>query len=105
MQPIWQALYDNNADVVVSGHNHQYERFAPQTPSGALDTVRGIREFVAGMGGRSHYTFGTIQPNSEVRNSDTYGVLKLTLHANSYDWQFVPQAGMTFTDSGTNNCH
>jgi hypothetical protein len=58
-----------------------------------------------GTGGRSHYLFGTIQPNSEVRNSDTFGVLKLTLHANSYDWQFVPQAGKTFTDSGTSTCH
>jgi hypothetical protein len=105
MTPIWQALYDFNADVVVSGHNHQYERFAPQTANGTLDTVRGIREFVVGTGGRSHYTFGTIQPNSEVRNSDTYGVIKLTLHANGYDWQFVPEAGKTFTDSGSNTCH
>jgi hypothetical protein len=105
MTPIWQALYDNNADVVVSGHNHQYERFAPQDANGNLDTARGIREFVAGMGGRSHYSFGAIQPNSEVRNSDTYGVLKLTLHANSYDWQFVPEAGKTFTDTGSTNCH
>jgi acid phosphatase type 7 len=105
MGPIVQALYDFNADVVVAGHNHNYERFAPMNPSGQLDTVRGIRHFVAGMGGRSHYSFGTIQPNSEVRNSTTYGVLKLTLHANSYDWQFVPQAGMTFTDNGTTSCH
>jgi acid phosphatase type 7 len=105
MTPIWQALYDFNADVVVAGHNHQYERFAPQTANGTLDTVRGIREFVVGTGGRSHYNFATIQPNSEVRNSDTYGVIKLTLHANGYDWQFVPEAGKTFTDSGSNNCH
>jgi acid phosphatase type 7 len=102
---MWQDLYNANADVVLAGHNHQYERFAPQNPSGQLDTARGIREFVAGTGGRSHYTFGTIQPNSEVRNSDTYGVLKLTLHSNSYDWQFVPEAGKTFTDSGTGTCH
>jgi len=105
MGPVWQALYDFNADVVLSGHNHQYERFAPQNPSGQLDTTRGLREFVAGTGGASHYSFGTIQPNSEVRNGDTFGVLKLTLHSNSYDWKFVPEAGKTFTDSGTGTCH
>jgi Calcineurin-like phosphoesterase len=105
MGPVWQALYDLNADVVLSGHNHQYERFAPQDPSGQFDNARGIREFVAGTGGQSHYAFGTVQPNSEVRNGDTFGVLKLTLHSNSYDWQFVPEAGKTFTDSGTGTCH
>jgi hypothetical protein len=105
MTPLWQALYDFNADVVLSGHNHQYERFAPQDPNGNLDTARGLREFVAGTGGESHYSFAATQPNSEVRNGDTFGVLKLTLHANSYDWQFVPEAGKTFTDSGTTNCH
>ncbi len=105
MQPIWQALYDYNADAVVAGHEHQYERFAPQTASGALDLARGIRLFVAGMGGRSHYGFGTIRPNSEVRNGDSDGVLKLTLHPTSYDWQFVPAASGTFTDVGTSACH
>ncbi len=104
-RPLFQALYDYNADVVLFGHNHQYERFAPQNPNGGLDTTNGIRTFVAGMGGASHYSFGTIQPNSEVRNSDTYGVLKLTLHSNSFDWQFVPEAGKSFTDSGTTACH
>ena len=105
MRPIFQALYDFNADVLVTGHNHQYERFAPQNPAGVADTVRGIREFVAGMGGASHYTFGTIAPNSQARNGDTYGVLKLTLHANGYDWQFVPEAGKTFSDTGSGACH
>ena len=105
MTPLWQALYDFNADVVLSGHNHQYERFAPQDSAGNLDTARGLREFVAGTGGESHYGFAATQPNSEVRNGDTFGVLKLTLHANSYDWQFVPEAGKTFTDSGTTTCH
>ena len=103
--PLLQALYDNNADVIVTGHNHQYERFAPMNPSGQLDNTRGIRQFVVGTGGASHYGFGTIQPNSEVRNNNTYGVVKFTLHSNSYDWQFVPQAGKTFTDSGTTACH
>ena len=104
-RPLFQALYDYNADVVVTGHNHQYERFGPMNPTGGLDTARGIREFVAGMGGASHYSFGTIQANSEARNSDTYGVLKFTLHSNSYDWQFVPEAGKSYNDSGTTACH
>jgi len=105
-RPLFQALYDHGAEVVVSGHNHNYERFAPMDPSGTLDTATGIREFVAGMGGASHYGFTTTpQPNSEVRNGTTYGVLKFTLHPTSYDWQFVPVAGQTFTDSGTNDCH
>jgi acid phosphatase type 7 len=103
--PLVQALYDRNAEVIVSGHNHQYERFAPMNPSGAADSARGIREFVAGMGGAGLYGFGTIQPNSQARNNNTFGVLKLTLHANSYDWKFVPQAGKTYTDSGTTACH
>ncbi|MFE2754575.1 DNRLRE domain-containing protein [Actinosynnema sp. NPDC059335] len=104
-RPLFQALYDHNADVVIFGHNHQYERFAPQNPSGGLDTTRGIRTFVAGMGGASHYGFGTIRPNSEVRNSTAYGVLKLTLRSTGFDWQFVPVAGQTFTDSGSTACH
>lgn len=104
-RPLFQALYDSGAEVVVSGHNHQYERFAPMDPAGDLDTVTGIREFVAGMGGASHYGFGTPKPHSEVRDSTTYGVLKFTLHSASYDWQFVPVAGQSFTDSGTGICH
>ena len=105
MQPFWQALYDYSADVVLSGHEHNYERFAPQTPNGAADTVNGIREFVVGTGGRSHYSVSKRIANSEVANGKTYGVLKLTLHASTYDWQFVPVAGENFTDSGTGTCH
>jgi acid phosphatase type 7 len=101
----WNALYQYGADVVLNGHEHVYERFAPQTPAAAADPVAGIRQFTVGTGGASHYTFGTIQPNSEVRNGTTYGVLELTLHATSYDWQFVPVSGATFTDSGTGSCH
>jgi hypothetical protein len=104
-RPLYQALYDHNADVVLFGHNHQYERFAPQNPTGGPDTVRGLRSFVAGMGGVDRYGFGTIRANSEARNSDTFGVLKFTLHANSYDWQFVPEAGKTYNDRGTGSCH
>src|SRR6185369_17671028 len=104
-QALWQDLYDANADVVLVGHDHDYERFAPQDPTGVSDPARGIREFVVGTGGRSHYAIGTPAPNSEVRNSDTFGVLRLTLHPSSYDWKFVPEAGGTFTDSGTGYCH
>ena len=105
MRPTRQALYAANADVVVSGHDHDYERFAPQTPRGTRDTARGIREFVVGTGGASHVAFGTIKANSQVRNADTFGVLKLTLLPDSYKWKFVPVAGQSFTDSGTTSCH
>lgn len=104
MQPLWQALYDFGADVVLAGHEHNYERFAPQDPQGLADAIRGIRQFVIGSGGRSHYSFGAPIANSEVRNGDTYGVLKLTLHSGSYSWEFVPEARETFTDSGNAPC-
>ena len=103
-QPFWQALYDYGADVVLNGHDHEYERFAPQNPTAQADPTRGIREFIVGTGGGGLYSFSAPQPNSEVRNNTTYGVLKLTLHATSYDWQFVPIAGQTFTDTGSGNC-
>jgi hypothetical protein len=103
--PLWQALYDANADVVVGGHDHDYERFAPQTPLAKPDPARGIREFVVGTGGKSHRPFAPPHANSEVRNTDTFGVLKLTLRSGAYDWQFIPEAGKTFTDSGTGSCH
>jgi hypothetical protein len=105
VQPLWNALYDANADVVLNGHDHVYERFAPQDPNGGADPARGIREFIAGTGGMNHYSFNTPLPNSEVRNSDTYGVLKLTLHASGYDWRFTAEAGKSFTDSGSDSCH
>ncbi len=103
VQSYWQALYDYGADVVLNGHDHTYQRFAPQNPSAQADP-KGIREFVVGTGGAGLYSFPTNQPNTEVRNNTTWGVLKLTLHATSYDWQFVPIAGQTFTDSGSANC-
>jgi len=103
--PLWQALYDYNADIVISGHDHDYERFAPQTPAGVADPVRGIREFVVGTGGESHYAFGTPIANSEVRDNTSFGVLKLTLSADSYTWEFIPVAGASFRDSGSGTCH
>lgn len=104
IQPLWQALYDYSADVVLNGHEHNYERFAPQDPQGVADPVRGIREFVVGSGGRNHYEITTTIANSEVQNDDTYGVLKLTLHPDSYSWEFIPVAGGTFSDIGTAPC-
>lgn len=101
----WQDLYRAGADVVLSAHDHDYERFAPQTPGAIADPEQGIREFVVGTGGRSLYPFLKTQSNSEVRNNQTYGVLKLTLHPKSYDWQFVPEKAKTFTDSGSSSCH
>ena len=101
---LWQILYDAGADVVLSGHDHDYERFAPQDAAGNADPLNGTRQFVVGTGGTSLRPFETIQPNSEVRNSDTHGVLKLTLNATSYDWEFVPIAGQTFTDAGSASC-
>jgi hypothetical protein len=102
-QALWEALYEYGADVVLNGHDHNYERFAPQNPSGQADP-NGIREFVVGTGGAGLRPFLTTQSNSEVRNDIAHGVLKLTLHSTNYDWQFVPVAGQTFTDSGTANC-
>jgi hypothetical protein len=103
--PFWDALYEFNAEIVLNGHEHVYERFAPQTPNAVADAARGIREFIVGTGGASHYTFGTTKPNSEVRNNTANGVLKLTLKPNGYDWQFVAASGATFTDSGSGSCH
>jgi hypothetical protein len=91
---------------VLSGHDHDYERFAPQDPNGALDEERGIRQFVVGTGGDSVRPFGlTIQPNSKFRSGDTFGVLKLSLHPTSYDWVFVPIADQALIDPGSDTCH
>jgi hypothetical protein len=102
---LYQALYDYNAELVIAGHDHDYERFAPQDPIGRADPKRGLREFVVGTGGKSHREFGPKKPNSEVRNNDAFGVLKLTLKATGYDWKFLPEAGKTFTDAGSGDCH
>ncbi|HEY6072840.1 MAG TPA: metallophosphoesterase [Anaerolineales bacterium] len=103
VRPLWNTLYQYGADVVLNGHDHTYERFAPQNPNGQAD-AKGIREFVVGTGGASMYTQASIQPNSEAHQTGTLGVLKLTLHAASYDWEFVPVAGKTYKDSGSANC-
>ena len=101
----WEALYDHGVELVMNGHEHNYERFAPQKADGTADPVRGIRQIVVGTGGRNHTGFDSPIPNSEVRNDDTFGVLKLTLRPTSYEWEFVPEAGGTFTDMGSESCH
>jgi acid phosphatase type 7 len=105
LRPLWQALYDVKADVVINGHDHDYERFAPQDPDGKLDRERGIREFVIGTGGKGHRPFGKPEATSEVRDWTAFGVLKLTLKPKEYDWEFIPERGKTFTDSGSDSCH
>jgi len=105
MQAMWQDLYNANAEMLLSGHSHDYERYAPQNGSGGLDNTRGVRQFVVGTGGAFFTGMGTPDANSQVRNNTTYGIMKLTLRSTSYDWQFVPVTGSTFTDSGTTACH
>ncbi len=107
MQPLWQALYDLGADVVLGGNDHMYERFAPQTPTGMLDLAAGLTGFVVGTGGSRHYSFadGILKGNSQARNDDAFGVLELVLHPDSFEWQFLPEAGKTFSDAGSRPCH
>jgi acid phosphatase type 7 len=104
MKDIWQTLYRAGADVVVNGHDHNYERFAPQNPEGKAEPRRGIREFVVGTGGAELRDLATTRPNSEVQNTATYGVIKFVLHPKSYSWEFIPVQGQTFTDKGTQAC-
>jgi Calcineurin-like phosphoesterase/PASTA domain len=101
----WTALYAAGADVVLSGHDHVYERFDPQTPAAVADPAHGIRQFTVGTGGRDPYGFVTTRPNSVVRHTGTRGVLKLVLRMGTYDWEFLSEAGKTFTDSGSGSCH
>jgi len=102
---VWVALYEHGAEIVLAGHEHLYERFGPQTPDGSADPARGIREFIVGTGGAGHYPFGQPLANSEARSTGTHGVLKLTLFDEGYEWEFVPEAGKTFSDAGTGTCH
>ena len=103
MRELWRLLDQAGVDLVVVGHDHGYERFAPQDADGRLDP-RGIREFVAGTGGAPLYRTKTIQPNSEVRENQTWGVLKLALRGTGYEWEFVPIEGQSFRDFGSADC-
>jgi acid phosphatase type 7 len=105
LRAFWQDLYAAHADLVLAGHEHSYERFAPQDPSGHADPEHGIRQITVGTGGRSHTFLGFAQENSEVRNADTFGVLKLTLSPTKYKWEFLPEPGGKFHDSGEGTCH
>ena len=103
MRDIWRMLEDAHVDIVMTGHEHSYERFAPQDADGRRDAY-GIREFVVGTGGTALRPFRSVVPNSEVRDAITWGVLKLTLRESSYDWEFVPVEGGVFRDAGTAEC-
>lgn len=105
MDTLWQPLYKAGVDVILVGHDHNYERFAPQNPGGALDNAYGIRQFVVGTGGRNTSSMGSRKANSEVFNTGTFGVLEMTLSPTSYSWRFIPIAGQSFTDLGSGNCH
>jgi hypothetical protein len=104
VQPFVQAAYDRGVDVILNGHAHVYERFAPQSANGQRDDARGFRQFTVGTGGNSLYSFGSAAANSEVRYNGGFGVLRLTLRPDRYDWRFESEAGKTFTDSGSGLC-
>src|SRR5260370_16658662 len=105
MKAWWQAVYGGNADVVINGQDPNYERFAPQNPDGGSDLARGIREFVVGTGGKNHRPILLAKPNSESRNADAFGILKLALRSGGYDWQFISEPGKAFRDAGSGKCH
>jgi acid phosphatase type 7 len=104
---LWEDLYSAGVDVVLNGHAHVYERFAPLNPAGGIDEASGIREFVVGTGGDNHGDFGPVVPGSGYRDNTTFGVLKLTLRTDSYAWDLVPDGtpGGGAADSGTATCH
>jgi hypothetical protein len=105
MSSIYTELYNAGADVVLNGHDHDYERFAPQDPAGNLDTARGITEFVVGVGGSNFTTINyPLQPNSQTIQNTAFGVLKLSLNPGGYSWKFISVNG-SYSDSGTGTCH
>jgi hypothetical protein len=105
MGDLWSALVDGGADVVLSGHDHDYERFSPLDKDGRVDPERGIRSFVVGTGGRSYYPFSGTVPGSEKRIGNSFGILVLDLQPAAYRWEFVPVAGGDASDGGTGTCH
>ena len=105
VRPFWTMLHHRGAEVILSGHAHRYERFRPITPGG-VPSEKGIRQFIVGTGGEpGGKQYGPNDPNMQVKNRNTPGVMKLTLRAGSYSWKFIPIAGKTFTDSGRDQCH
>jgi len=105
MKPFFDALYAGGVDIVLSGHEHLYERFAPQTADSAADPARGVRQFTVGTGGAALDTFAQPLPNSEARVAGHWGILRLTLGDGRYSWQFVPAGGGAALDSGQDVCH
>jgi len=107
LRPLWNAFNDNGGDIVLTGHSHFYERYAPMTPTGTVDQANGIQQFIVGTGGRNlqPVTASSMEPNSVVQSSAAFGVLELSLHANGYDWRFATLPGSTFTDAGSRSCH
>ena len=111
LQPLWDDLYAAGVDILMDGHDHIYERFTPMksgaTPADppVADATYGIQQFTVGMGGEAHHNLGTTLGTSLIRNNTDFGIFKLTLHATTYDWVFLPIAGSTFTDSGTGTVH
>jgi hypothetical protein len=106
VRPLWRVLNEEGADVLLTGHEHSYERFAPMDAEGERDDARGVRLFVVGTGGGNLRDFENDPlPTTEVRQDHTWGVLKLTLKPTGYDWTFLPVAGKTFADSGSGTCH
>jgi acid phosphatase type 7 len=102
--PLWQRLYDMGVDVVLNGHQHDYERLSPMTPTGELDAAKGSRTFNVGTGGESTESMIAIAQHSEAR-ADAFGILKLTLGAGTYSWEFVPVVTGQFADAGSGTCH
>jgi 3',5'-cyclic AMP phosphodiesterase CpdA len=100
-----QALIDYHVDLILNGHDHSYERFAPQDANGNLDPVNGIPEIIAGTGGKDHSPLVKRLPNSLVFDNTSFGVLRMVLHPTGYVFQFIPVAGSAFTDSGSGTCH
>ncbi|MBI4426738.1 MAG: metallophosphoesterase [Candidatus Kerfeldbacteria bacterium] len=103
LDTVWRELVAGGVDVALAGHDHVYERFAVLGPDGQPDSG-GIRAFTVGTGGRSHYNFGRVLAGSEARDNTSYGVLKLSLRQASYEWEFVPVAGVSFRDQGSGTC-
>jgi len=105
LRDLWRDLYTAHAALIFAGHEHSYERFGPQDPDGHPDQSNGIREIVVGTGGKNHDPLGSATANSEVRNADTFGVLKLTLQPGKYAWEFIPVNGEEgFHDAGEGTC-